>query len=161
MQLSRTGYLLLRDYASSHRTPGNKAFHYVGIPTIIIAILGLLREIPVPQLGLAYEWNWALLFLVSSGVWYALHYRIYAGPFLLLLIGLYYVATVNGLAVHLALFVMGWIFQLVGHSKYEKKSPSFLQNVTHLWVGPIFLFYSALGKIEEWNQSPLPPVPGP
>ena len=35
--------------------------------------------------------------------------------------------------------VIRWIFQFVGHSVYEKKQPAFLENVTHLLVGPLWI----------------------
>ena len=38
-----------------------------------------------------------------------------------------------------ALFVVGWIFQFVGHSVYEKRSPAFLTNALHLLVGPLWI----------------------
>lgn len=37
-------------------------------------------------------------------------------------------------AVALALFVIGWIFQLVGHA-YERKPPEFLKDWRFLFVG--------------------------
>jgi uncharacterized membrane protein YGL010W len=41
--------------------------------------------------------------------------------------------------VNVALFVLGWIFQFIGHSVYEHKSPAFLTNVLHLLVGPLWI----------------------
>ncbi len=37
-----------------------------------------------------------------------------------------------------ALFVIGWIFQLVGHWVFEKNSPSFAHDPFFLLVGPIW-----------------------
>ncbi len=37
--------------------------------------------------------------------------------------------------VNVALFVVGWILQFVGHSVYEKRQPAFLTNAVHLLVG--------------------------
>ena len=44
----------------------------------------------------------------------------------------------------LAAFVAGWIFQGIGHARYEKKSPAFFKNLLHLLVGPIFLWNELL-----------------
>ena len=41
--------------------------------------------------------------------------------------------------VHLVLFVLGWIFQFVGHGVYEKRSPAFFKNLIHLVVGPLWV----------------------
>ena len=43
-------------------------------------------------------------------------------------------------------FVLGWIFQLVGHYVYEKKTPAFLENLRQLLVGPLWLISEALPK---------------
>mgnify|MGYP006370608533 CR=1 FL=1 len=46
-------------------------------------------------------------------------------------------------AVSLGLFVFGWILQFVGHYVYEKRSPAFLNNLTHLLVGPLWILAKA------------------
>ena len=38
-----------------------------------------------------------------------------------------------------ALFAVGWIFQLVGHSVYEKNRPAFVRNLGHLLIGPLWI----------------------
>src|SRR5690348_14504433 len=41
-----------KDYASYHTTAGNRATHYLGIPMIVISLLGLLSGIVlVPEIG--------------------------------------------------------------------------------------------------------------
>ncbi len=39
----------------------------------------------------------------------------------------------------LSLFVVGWIFQFVGHI-FEGKPPAFFSNPAYLLIGPIWLF---------------------
>ena len=39
------------DYASFHRTPGNQACHYVGIPLIVFSLLALLARVPLFDVG--------------------------------------------------------------------------------------------------------------
>ena len=39
----------------------------------------------------------------------------------------------------LVLFVLGWIFQFIGHSVYEHKQPAFFRNFAHLLVGPLWI----------------------
>ena len=43
-----------------------------------------------------------------------------------------------------AAFVVGWIFQAVGHAVYEKNRPAFFRNLLHLLVGPLFLINELL-----------------
>jgi uncharacterized membrane protein YGL010W len=42
-----------------------------------------------------------------------------------------------------ALFVVGWIFQFVGHYVYEKRAPAFYRNLAHLLVGPLWILAKA------------------
>jgi uncharacterized membrane protein YGL010W len=41
--------------------------------------------------------------------------------------------------ISLAIFLIGWIFQFVGHGIYEKRSPAFYRNLAHLIVGPLWV----------------------
>jgi uncharacterized membrane protein YGL010W len=48
--------------------------------------------------------------------------------------------------VSIGLFVLGWVFQFVGHYVYEKKSPAFARNLVHLLVGPLWIAARAVGR---------------
>ena len=48
--------------------------------------------------------------------------------------------------VAIALFVVGWIFQFVGHYVYEKRAPAFYRNLAHLLVGPLWILAKATGR---------------
>jgi uncharacterized membrane protein YGL010W len=50
------------------------------------------------------------------------------------------------LGVAVVLFVVGWIFQFVGHYVYEKRSPAFYRNLAHLLVGPLWILAKATGR---------------
>jgi uncharacterized membrane protein YGL010W len=43
------------------------------------------------------------------------------------------------MSVNVVLFVLGWIFQFIGHSVYEHRQPAFFRNVIHLLVGPLWI----------------------
>ncbi|HDR7952199.1 TPA: DUF962 domain-containing protein, partial [Bacillus toyonensis] len=45
----------------------------------------------------------------------------------------------------LSLFILGWIFQFVGHA-IEGKKPTFLSNPAYLVVGPICFFKKVLKR---------------
>jgi hypothetical protein len=45
--------------------------------------------------------------------------------------------------------VVGWAFQLFGHYVYEKKSPAFLTTLSHLFVGPMWIFARWIGYYQE------------
>jgi uncharacterized membrane protein YGL010W len=130
------------DYAAFHGTAGNRACHYVGIPLIVVAVLSLLGQVPlVSFLGLTVTLAEAVLLLVT--VYYVsldvvLGVLMLAASILLLAMG-----RVLGLGLAIALFVVGWIFQFVGHCVYERKSPAFYRNLVHLLVGPLWILAKA------------------
>jgi uncharacterized membrane protein YGL010W len=130
---------LLIDYSAYHRTKGNKICHFIGVPLIIFGILSMLRA-----------WNLSLftgaeaLILLSFVYYLTLDFRL-ALSMLLMTFLLDFVAIVTGTPlVGLGAFVIGWIFQAIGHAAFEKKSPAFLRNLVHLMVGPIFLLNEVL-----------------
>ena len=38
-----------------------------------------------------------------------------------------------------ALFIVGWIFQFVGHVAYEHRKPAFADDLIGLIIGPLFV----------------------
>ena len=113
---------LIGHYAESHRHPTNVLIHWICVPIIVWCSLALLWVIhpllaasaAVFSLGyyLRLSWQFAVAMAAYPG-WIAL-----------------------------ALFVITWVFQFVGHN-IEGKKPSFLEDLQYLLVGPIFL----LGKL--------------
>lgn len=128
------------DYSEHHHNPRNVRLHFIGIPLIVIAVLGMLvrvRITPViPVLG--GPLTAGLLLLASANFFYLLlHFRLG-----LTMIGstalCYLIGMKLPLAANVALFVAGWIIQLYGH-KIEGKKPAFTENLVHLFIGPIFV----------------------
>jgi uncharacterized membrane protein YGL010W len=131
---------LLADYASSHRTRGNLACHAVGITLIVFGVLSMLHAIPLARPWTASEalLAAAVLFYVSLDV-----------P-----LGLATIAAAAALDLGAralgdwrwgaGAFVIGWVFQGIGHAVYEKSAPAFLRNLAHLLVGPAYLVNEAL-----------------
>jgi uncharacterized membrane protein YGL010W len=71
-------------------------------------------------------------------------------PLALAMLGASIVLDAAGRALPLwlavSLFVFGWILQFVGHYVYEKRSPAFFRNATHLLVGPLWILAKATGR---------------
>jgi len=134
--------LLLEHYGESHRNPRNGAIHCVAIPMIMVSLVGLMYAL--------HPWA-AYAFLLASMVYYA---RLGSPVFLasMAVISLLAVAIVQSLGayvlpVSVAVFVVAWIAQFVGH-RIEGKKPSFFEDLQYLWVGPLFVLaklYSKLG----------------
>jgi uncharacterized membrane protein YGL010W len=133
------------DYSSFHRTPGNKACHYVGIPLIVLSLLALLARVPLFELG-GFTVTTAEVVLVAATAYYltldvALAAMMLAASILFAAIG-----RVLPVPVSVGLFVLGWIFQFVGHYVYEKKSPAFFRSFAHLLVGPLWILARVSGR---------------
>lgn len=132
---------LLADYASHHATRGNVACHFVGIPLIVFGMISMFRVVRlIEAAGFLGAVTLAEILIVAVCAFYlslngALALAMLAA--FALLDGL--AAGIGNWRVGLATFVVGWVFQGIGHAVYEKKSPSFLKNAVHLLVGPLFL----------------------
>jgi len=131
---------LLGDYASSHRTRGNLACHAVGISLILFGVFSFLGQVPLVRGWTASEALIGLAFVA------------YATLDVPLALGVLGFAAVLDLAaravgdwrVGACAFVVGWIFQAIGHSVYEKNKPAFFRNLIHLLVGPAYLVAETL-----------------
>jgi uncharacterized membrane protein YGL010W len=137
----------LSTYAAYHRDRRNVATHFVGIPLIVVAAEALLARASF-SLG-ALSVSPALVASVASVAFYASLDRRYA----LTMAGFFGAALALGsqiaalhagpwLALSVGLFVVGWIFQFVGHF-FEGRKPAFLDDLRGLLVGPLFVVAEA------------------
>ncbi len=128
---------LLMDYASYHRTRGNLVCHAFGITLIVFGSVALLLTLRLPDATpvTAAELliGAALLFYLTLDAALAL---VMLFEFALLDIAARAIADWR---VGLAAFLLGWVFQGVGHARFERNSPAFFKNLAHLLVGPLFL----------------------
>ena len=129
---------LFADYASYHQTKGNKWFHRLGIPLIMLTLIGMLARVPFAAIA---------LILVAEIVYAMLDWRL-AAIMLVVSAAFYFVGAWIPFWINVALFVVGWIFQFVGHSVYEKRSPAFLTNALHLLVGPLWILNDAVHLVK-------------
>jgi uncharacterized membrane protein YGL010W len=133
----------LANYADYHRDRRNIATHFLGIPVIVLAIAALLSRPSVDLLGLPL--SPALLSIVGACLFYLrLDLRFGAAMTVLMAGALAFGAwaaswsTAAWLTVSLAMFVIGWVFQFVGHF-FEGKKPAFVDDLIGLLVGPLFV----------------------
>jgi uncharacterized membrane protein YGL010W len=133
------------DYAAFHRTPGNQACHYLGIPLIVMTLFALLSQVHLVTVG-GYGITLAEVLFVLVSIYY-LTLDATLALFMLAASGaLLYLGRHLDWTVALGLFVFGWILQFVGHYVYEKRSPAFYRNLTHLLVGPLWILAKATGR---------------
>ncbi|KAF1686674.1 hypothetical protein B1992_07140 [Pseudoxanthomonas broegbernensis] len=141
-------------YSSDHRNRLNQRIHVVAVPAILWSVVALVWCVPV--FGT----------LLKTGVWAALamffawmfYYRMsrplglgmlavffFCGCLCRLLEARLGLPALLGLAV--AVFVLAWIAQFIGH-KYEGRKPSFLTDLVYLLIGPAWVlakFYRQMG----------------
>jgi len=125
---------LFARYGESHRHPTNEAIHWICVPLITWSVLAALwAASPVVAyvgIGLA----------VAFYAW--LSVRIAVGMLALFALMLYPLTLLGSKAfiVAVAVFVLAWIGQFIGHA-IEGRKPSFLEDVKFLLVGPAWLLH--------------------
>jgi uncharacterized membrane protein YGL010W len=149
----QTGRDLFDDYGAYHRDRRNLVCHEIGIPLIVLGIIALLRLVVVPGWGdnLAGPAVGATLlyYIVAFGRTHLLSVVIAAVG----LTVMYNVAAYVTWPFAVAAFVVGWIFQFIGHA-YEGKSPAFLTNLLHLLVGPLWVASHLVPKSASSSSAP-------
>ncbi len=132
---------LLREYGVSHQNKTNIIIHAIAVPSIFFVTLALVWSIPTPGFLDYFDVNWAHVLAIPM-LWYyfklsgpigaamtLLTIASFAGIHLLLML------DVSVWKFSLALFVIMWILQFVGHH-IEGKRPSFMKDLQFLLVGP-------------------------
>ena len=131
---------LFAEYGAAHRARGNVACHTAGITLIVFGILSLAHAV-----RLAGGWTGSEAVVALAGA----AYLALDVPLGIAMIGAAVLADLAARAVDDprvggAAFVLGWIFQAIGHAVYEKNSPAFFRNLVHLLVGPAYLVNKVL-----------------
>ncbi len=112
-----------------HQTRSNHLIHAVGIPFILIGLLGFLGHFPFFTFqGIG---AYADLFRIDAGSVFMvlvlsfclyLNWRI-AVPFAWIATGFYFLGRSLPVSLDGGLFILGWILQIIGHRIFEKHSP--------------------------------------
>ena len=137
----------LGQYAAYHQDKRNILTHFVGIPMIVAAVAVLLSR-PSLEIG-----GWRLspaALLVAASVFYYLRLDRKIGLVMAALYGaaLWFgdviagLETLSWLVWGIGLFVVGWVFQFVGHI-FEGRKPAFFDDVMGLAIGPLFVVVEA------------------
>lgn len=124
---------LLAKYTESHRNPTNEIIHFVCVPVIVFTALGLFWTL---------HWAVAVAVALASLAYYvklsppfAAGMALMAGLMLAVLAALPPQAV---LPLSIAIFVLAWIGQFIGH-QIEGKKPSFFEDLRFLLIGPLFV----------------------
>jgi uncharacterized membrane protein YGL010W len=146
-------------YAESHQNPTNKLIHWICVPLIVFSLFGLIWAIPFPYIKFLGRYNgflnWASFLIAFSCYYYYKLSPVLSYLMLIVLFAFSYIiielATLQKTGgpalwqICLAIFVLSWIGQFIGH-KIEGKKPSFLDDIKFLLIGPIWLLHFILKK---------------
>lgn len=134
------------EYGESHRNRTNKALHWVCVPAIVFSLVGLLWSLPHPEFFARVSplLNWGTLFVAAAMIYYlVLSWPLALGMVVvsaLVILGNHALAQLETplWQVSLAIFVIAWIGQFIGH-RIEGRKPSFFKDIQFLLIGPIWL----------------------
>ena len=124
---------LLAKYSESHLNHTNEMIHFICVPVIVFSLLGLLWAID-PLVAIAGTAA-AMVYYIRLSPPFAIGMLVMAA-LMLVLLSLMPAQTV--LPMSIAIFVLAWIGQFIGH-KIEGKKPSFLEDLRFLLIGPLFV----------------------
>jgi len=135
----------LGNYAEDHRDPTNQLIHWLCVPPIVWTVLALVWAIPVPP-ALGRQGLWAGLLMALVLIWYWRLSRPLALAMTVAFVGLgflthylHFLLGTQGLIVAaVAVFVVAWVGQFIGHH-FEGRRPSFFTDLVYLLVGPLWL----------------------
>lgn len=134
---------LLSQYAAYHLNRTNIYTHFVGIPIIVVSLFCLMARAEFMVAG--FPITLALIVMIFSVLYYLKLDLIFGIIMGLLLAASYpfalWVAHLSfgaWLGLSIVLFVVGWVFQFIGHF-YEKKKPAFVDDLVGLIIGPLFV----------------------
>ena len=134
----------LTQYAAYHRDRRNIATHFVGVPMIVFAVVLALAVVEIPAGPIVL--TLAALTSIAACVYY-LRLDLTLGLTMAVVLFLmcagaseitHRAGTGASLGIALAIFVVGWAIQFVGH-RYEGVKPAFFDDVRQLLIGPIFV----------------------
>ena len=127
----------LGEYSLSHQHPLNRALHTVCVPAILFAIVALLWSPRLAGVRVAY-----LLMILVAPFYLRLGVRALAVMAAELaacvLILLVWPRAIPLLPAAVAIFVLAWIGQFIGHA-IEGRRPKFFQDLTFLLIGPLWV----------------------
>ena len=144
--------VLFDDYAAYHQTKGNKVFHRLGIPMIMLTLIGMLTYVPLFNLGTVRIDAAMLLIAVSSAYYFVIEWRL-AMAMIVVLIVFYFLGAFLPLIWNAIFFVVGWILQFIGHRVYEGRNPAFFRNFVHLLIGPLWILNDIIPIVRRSSRT--------
>ncbi|NAR71213.1 DUF962 domain-containing protein [Acinetobacter haemolyticus] len=134
---------LLSQYAAYHLDRNNILTHFIGIPLIVFSILCLTARAGVEISSVSV--TLASILILLSTIYYISLDKLFGILMLIIFIAVYPLAVKiaalpmwGWLGASIGIFVVGWVFQFIGHY-FEKKKPAFVDDLIGLAIGPLFV----------------------
>ena len=140
-------------YSGDHQNATNQRIHVVCVPAILWSVIALLWCIPVPPgIGRPGLWAAAAMFLAWIFYW-QLSRKLALGMLVeFAVFGISCEALRIAIGDHalllagIAVFVVAWIGQFIGH-KIEGRRPSFFTDLVYLLIGPLWVLAKGYRKL--------------
>ena len=140
-------------YSGDHRDATNQRIHVFAVPLILWSVVALLWCIPVVGTwfrqglwaALAMFFAWSFYFRASRNLGYGMLAVFVAMAWLTRWLHLA-LGTTQLLVLAIAVFVLAWIAQFIGH-RIEGRKPSFLTDLTYLLIGPAWVLAKLYRKL--------------
>ncbi len=142
---------LFADYASYHQTKGNKVFHRLGIPMIMFSLIGMLTQVTLFDVATIRLDAAMVLIALSSAYYFVIEWRLGIAMIAVSIVFYFFSAAIP-FSINVLLFVLGWIFQFIGHKVYEHKNPAFFRNFVHLLIGPLWILNDVVPVVKAGRQ---------
>jgi uncharacterized membrane protein YGL010W len=136
-------------YSADHQNPTNRLIHWICVPAILWSAIAALWVVPVPA-SIGQPGLWCALIMVGVLSFYWRLSRPLGAAMIALFIALAFLTNIlygtlgagRLLWIAIAVFVIAWVGQFVGHM-IEGRRPSFFTDLAYLLIGPAWL----MGKL--------------
>lgn len=145
---------LFVEYQAYHGNPVNVAIHKVAVPAILFHIVVMLDWVGTGLRFGGVELTLGMVLCALAGVWYVVmspRHALVVVPFAIA--SLWLGRHVPAAAV-VAVAVLAWVAQLIGHIRFERRAPAFTENLVQVLVGPVYVAALLLG---DWPEQDGPP----
>ncbi|MBS0199577.1 MAG: DUF962 domain-containing protein [Proteobacteria bacterium] len=141
------------NYSGDHVNPTNQLIHVICVPAILWSVIALMWCIPVPG-SLFRQGLWAALTMfVAWSYYFRLSRKLGLGMLAVFVVISWSMRWLHGAIggmqltwLALAVFVVAWIGQFIGH-KIEGRKPSFFTDLTYLLIGPLWVLAKLYRKL--------------
>ena len=136
------------EYAADHRHPRNRLTHKIAIPLIVVTSVMMLAWVPITTVA-GHAVTLATLGWVAGGGFWAWALPRSGGLLALATLPIAIWGGAVPVAVVLLTAAAAWGIQLAGHAIWEKNRPSFLHNMLHALIGPLFFAALLTGELRR------------